>query len=225
MTTSKNQTLIDYVYSNFNNVPKGDPYERLLSGMKYDLRVPQLAEYKIRAKERCRDYANLRLDDFESLEAYLDGRAAALRGIFGRIGDGATVEPPFTVDYGCNIEIGERFFSNSNLTVLDCAVVTIGDNVLLGPNVLLIAAGHSLSVANRNKGVEAAPVVIEDDVWLGAGVTVVPGVRVGKGSVVGAGAVVTKDVPPYSLAVGAPARVIRKVTYQDAEDKKRECAL
>ena len=137
--------------------------------------------------------------------------------IIGKIADGeAYIEPPFYIDYGCNINLGKRFYSNFNLTILDCALVTIGDRVMFGPNVSLLTATHETEVQSRRDNIEyAKPITIGDDCWIGANVVVLPGVTIGKGCTIGAGAVVTKDIPEWSVALGQPARVVKKVTPVD----------
>lgn len=124
--------------------------------------------------------------------------------------------PPFYCDYGKNIQIGCNFYSNMNCTILDAAKVTIGDNVLFGPNVSLITASHPIHGEMRKLELHCGiPIVIEDDVWIGGNATVLPGVTIGKGSVIGAGSVVTKDIPESVVAVGNPCKVIRKITNED----------
>ena len=126
-------------------------------------------------------------------------------------GENAFIEPPFRCDYGSNIQLGENFCANFNCVILDVAAVTIGKNVLLGPNVQLYTAGHPLDVKSRvEEGVEfGKPITIGDNAWLGGSVVVCPGVTIGENAVIGAGSVVTKDIPANVLAAGNPCRVIR----------------
>ncbi|KAJ0123651.1 Galactoside o-acetyltransferase [Diaporthe amygdali] len=140
-------------------------------------------------------------------------RAQMLREILGRVdGDDVVIEPPFNIDYGCNISIGERFYANFNLVILDCAIVTIGNRVMMGPNVSIFAATHETEVASRRDNIEyARPVSIGDDCWIGGHVVVLPGVTIGKGCVIAAGSIVTKEVPAWSVAKGVPARVFKSV--------------
>lgn len=140
----------------------------------------------------------------------LGERVRLLAELLGAFGDGSEIRPPFYCDYGYQTRVGARTFANYGLTCLDVAAVTIGDDVQIGPHVQLLTATHPIDPkARRDKWESAAPVTIEDNVWLGGGVIVCPGVTVGANTVVGAGSVVTRDLPPDVLAAGSPARVIR----------------
>jgi maltose O-acetyltransferase len=145
--------------------------------------------------------------------AYAEDTEAArplLAELLGSLGEDAHVRPPLYVDYGSNIAIGARTFVNYNLTALDVAAVTIGEDCQIGPNVQLLTPTHPLEPRPRRDKLEAArPITIGDNVWLGGGVIVLPGVTIGEDSVIGAGAVVTKDVPAGVVAVGSPARPVR----------------
>lgn len=165
-----------------------------------------------------RDAAKVKLFEFNTASPVEKGlRRSVLNGLFGSIGQNVVIESPFYCDYGFNIDVGENSFINVNCVILDGARVTIGRNVFIAPNVGIYTAGHPLDVERRNKGLEyALPITIEDDVWIGAGVHIMPGVTIGSGSVIGGGAIVIKDIPPMSLAVGNPARVVRQITDADA---------
>lgn len=129
------------------------------------------------------------------------------------------VQPPFAVDYGRHITIGENFYCNVDAVFLDTSWITIGNNVKIGPRVNLLTAGHPIDAPTRTRLLEfAQPITIGDNVWLGGNVTVLPGVTIGANSVVGAGAVVTKDIPENVVAVGNPARVLRPITAKDHDD-------
>ncbi len=135
-----------------------------------------------------------------------------LTDLLGSVGEGVEIRQPLAVDFGAHISIGARSFANSGLTALDVARITIGEDVQLGPNVQLLTATHPLDAQARREGWETGlPITIGDGAWLGGGVIVVPGVSIGENTVVGAGAVVTKDLPAGVLAVGNPARVIRNL--------------
>ncbi len=138
------------------------------------------------------------------------GRDRILRQLLGSVGEGVVIRPPFRCDYGSHVFIGDRVFANFGLVALDVARITIGNDVLIGPNVQLLTPTHPVEPEPRRAKWESAkPITIGDNVWLGGGVIVCPGVTIGDDAVVGAGSVVTRDVPPRSVAVGNPARVIR----------------
>jgi len=140
------------------------------------------------------------------------GAQAILAEFLGSIGDEVHIKAPIYVDYGTYISVGARTFINYNLTALDVAPITIGEDCQIGPNVQLLTPTHPVEAQPRRDRLEAArPITIGDNVWLGGGAIVLPGVTIGENSVIGAGAVVTKDVPANSVAVGNPARVIREI--------------
>ena len=144
------------------------------------------------------------------------GRIAQIvRELFGK-SEGAFINPPFYCDYGSHIEVGRNFYANYNCTILDVARVRIGDNCLLGPGVSIYTAGHPLHPDTRNAGYEyGSEVIIGDNVWIGGSNVICPGVRIGDNAVIGAGSVVTHDLPAWSVAAGNPCRVIRTVTEAD----------
>lgn len=144
-------------------------------------------------------------------------REAVIRRLLGRTGKNVSIVSPFYCDYGYNIETGENFFMNMNCVILDGAKVTFGDNVFVAPGCGFYTAGHPLDAERRNAGLEyALPIRIGNNVWIGAQVCVLPGVTIGDDSVIGAGSVVTKDIPSGVLAAGNPCRVIRPITEADA---------
>ncbi|MGI6069123.1 MAG: sugar O-acetyltransferase [Blautia sp.] len=143
-------------------------------------------------------------------------RVRLLKEIFGKTGENIWIESPFFVDYGSNTEIGETFYANANCVILDTAKVTIGKNVMLGPNVGIYTAGHPLDADQRNSGWEyGVSVTIGDNVWIGGNSVINPGVCVGNNVVIGSGSVVTKDIPDNCIAAGNPARVLREITRDD----------
>lgn len=147
-----------------------------------------------------------------------DGIAAVVKELLGK-SEGAFINPPFYCDYGKNIEVGKNFFANYNCTILDVAKVKIGDNCQMAPNVAIYTAGHPIHPDTRNSLYEyGKPVTIGDNVWIGGNTVICPGVRVGNNVVIGAGSVVTKDIPDWCIAAGNPCRVIRKIT--DADKRK-----
>lgn len=183
--------------------------DKMLSGELYKSFDAELLAERQRAKEIVFRYNSLQ-------PSMIEERNELLKSLFGSVKGNFFIEPPFHCDYGCNIEIGENFYANYNLVILDCAKVTIGDNVLIGPNVGIYTAGHPLHFELRNEEWEfACPITIEDNVWIGGNVVLNPGVTVGRNSVVGSGSVVTKDIPANVVAAGNPCRVIREITDAD----------
>lgn len=144
-------------------------------------------------------------------------RDVLLRGLLGSAGKSMVINPPFRCDFGHNIHIGDNFIGNFNLTILDEAKVSIGDNVMIGPNCTLATIIHAMLPAQRNAGImRAKPISIGDNVWLASNVTVLPGVTIGDNAVIGAGSVVTKSIPAFTFAAGNPCRPIRPITDADA---------
>ncbi len=184
--------------------------EKMLNTLPYVGWDPELEEEKARVRELVYDFNNSRPYEREK-------RDKLITKIFGSRKKNAYMEPPFHCDYGYNIHVGENFYANFNLTILDCNRVEIGDNVLIAPNVTISAAGHPIHPEMRTVAEYSAPVKIGSDVWLGAGVIVNPGVTIGEGSVIGSGSVVTKDLPPMVVAAGNPCRVLREITEEDKQ--------
>jgi maltose O-acetyltransferase len=177
--------------------------EKMLRGELYNGFDPGLVAARTRAKVALREFNSFHDEDN-------DGRLRILRGLLAAMGEGVWVEPPFFCDYGDNIRLGDRVYFNTNCVLLDTAEVTIGNDVMFGPNVQVYTASHPLDHTVRRAGLELArPIVIGDDVWIGGSAILCPGVRIGARSVIGAGSVVTRDVPEGMLAAGNPCRVIR----------------
>ena len=185
----------------------GDPRtnrERMLAGDLYIADDPENARLAHRGMRLADEYQRAVLADG-------DGRAV-LAELLGTLGDETHITPPLSVDYGENLHVGARTFINNNLTALDVAAITIGDDCQIGPNVQLLTPTHPIEPQPRRDKLEAAkPITIGDNVWLGGGVIVCPGVTIGSDSVIGAGSVVTRDIPARVVAVGNPARVIREL--------------
>lgn len=139
----------------------------------------------------------------------LSERGKFLQNWLGKVGDNCIIEPPFRCDFGFNVELGDSFYANFDCVFLDCNKIEIGNHVFFGPGVHLYTATHPLDARTRRELESAHPIRIGDDVWIGGRAIVLPGVEIGDGSVIGAGSVVTRSIPPYSLAVGNPCRVIR----------------
>lgn len=177
--------------------------ERMLAGDLYMADDPELVAAARRAAELQKRYAELWPDDLEAARA-------VLRELLGALGDDTVLKPPLYVDYGSNLRIGARSFANYGLVALDVLPITIGDDVQLGPNVQLLTPTHPLDPHVRRAKWEAGkPIVIDNNAWIGGGAIVLAGVTIGENAVVGAGAVVTKDVPPNTVVVGNPGRVVR----------------
>ena len=177
----------------------------MLGGELYDPLDPQLSAERRRARLLTKALNDTRDDEQEE-------RARLIRELILGAGEGVWIEPPFHCDYGTNITLGDRVFFNFNCVVLDVAAVLIGSRVLFGPAVQIYAATHPMKAAERGAGLELGrPVEIGDDVWVGGGAIICPGVRVGARSVIGAGSVVTRDIPVGVFAAGNPCRVIREV--------------
>lgn len=179
-------------------------------GLLYDANNdPELLAERARCKDLCFAYNQLPPSRTEEQEALI-------RRLLGRTGERFCVTAPFWCDYGRNIEIGENFYTNHNCVILDGAKVTFGDNVFIAPNCVFSTAGHPLDAGQRNRGLEYAyPITVGDNVWFGASVTVLPGVRIGSNTVIGAGSVVNRDIPDGVVAVGNPCRVLRPITGED----------
>ncbi|MDT0397847.1 MULTISPECIES: sugar O-acetyltransferase [Streptomyces] len=143
-------------------------------------------------------------------------RRSLLTAILGSVGERTVLLPPFHAGFGGNVHIGDDFFGNVNLTFVDDVDIRIGDGVMIAPSVTLTTTGHPVHPSRRTDfGRFSEPIVIEDKVWIGSNAVVLPGVRIGYGSVIGAGSVVSRDIPPMTVAVGTPCRVVRAITDKD----------
>jgi len=186
-----------------------DNKERRDAGMAY-ISDASVAEEQKQCRRLLQQLNFMDRSDFE-------GIAKVVKQILGK-SDGAFINPPFYCDYGTHIEIGSHSFINYNCTMLDVAKITIGDYCQMAPNVSIYTAGHPLHPVSRNSAYEyGKPVTIGDNCWIGGNVIICPGVTIGNNVVIGAGSVVTKDIPDWSLAAGNPCRVIRTITDEDKE--------
>ncbi|WP_367341758.1 sugar O-acetyltransferase [Limosilactobacillus sp.] len=184
----------------------------MLAGQPYIAADPQLSKERARGHQLVYEFNQISPREQDRAEKLLNEK------IIDAPSMDAFIDLPVHIDYGPNIHVGKRFYANFNCTFLDSAPITIGDNVMLAPNVSLYTAGHPLDAAVRNDPMDletAEPITIGNDVWLGGSVVVCPGVTIGNNVVVGAGAVVTKDVPDNVVVVGNPAHVLRKLTTDD----------
>lgn len=195
------------------------PYEQVHSGKIYNPGDKAIMEEQARCKEKVYDYNATH----PSEEAK---RAEMLKDIFAEVGENCYIEQPFYANFGGkHVHLGKQVYANSHLTLVDDTHIYIGDYTMIGPNVTLATAGHPILPELRVKGLQFnMPVHIGKNCWLGAGVVVMPGVTIGDNSVIGAGSIVTKDIPANVVAVGNPCRVLRKIGEHDREyyykDKK-----
>ena len=180
--------------------------EKMLSGQLYNAYDSQLIKELNEVKDVIQEYNRIQ-------PTHREERTAMLKELLGHVGDdNILINQPFYCDYGKHISVGKRFFANFNFTVLDEALVTIGDDCFIGPNVGIYTACHSTDPVARNTRQEwALPVTIGDNVWIGGSVTILAGVTIGDNVTIGAGSVVTRDIPSNSIAVGNPCRVIKKL--------------
>ena len=180
----------------------------MLAGELYDALDPDLVRERDRARDLCQTLNATRESDREI-------RRQILLQLFGKGGDTVSIQPPFYCDYGTNLELGERVFFNFNCVVLDVCPIKIGDFTLFGPSVQILTPVHPLEAGLRRKREYGKPIEIGLDVWVGGGALILPGVRIGSKTVIGAGSVVTRDVPEGVFAAGNPCRVIREITEED----------
>ncbi|GGH24418.1 sugar O-acetyltransferase [Sphingobacterium alkalisoli] len=193
--------------------------KKMIAGEAYFANDKTLSEDRLLAQTLC-----FRFNQLEPRQ--VKAKKQVIRDLFGKTEKMFYIEPPFRCDYGYNIEIGENFYANYNLTVLDCAPVRIGDNVMIAPNVSLFTAGHPIHHELRNTGLEyAIPITIGDNVWIGGNTVINPGVTIGENTVIGSGSVVTKDIPANVVAVGNPCRILRTITEEDKHYYYRELKI
>lgn len=185
--------------------------ERMLAGLPYKAWMDGLSEERLENKKKIYKYNNLEPGNFEAQDRLI-------KEILGKTGKNINIEAPFHCDYGYNIEVGENFFANYNLTILDVGKVKIGDNAQIAPNVSIYTAGHPVHPDSRNSGYEyGIAITIGDNVWIGGNTCILPGVTIGNNVVIGAGSVVTKDIPDNVIAAGNPCKIIREITEKDRD--------
>ena len=185
------------------NKPEKSEKQKMIDEELYYSGVPELQNLLQKSKEMCLDYNNLRPKEIEK-------KKEILKKLFKKTGKEFYIESPFYCDYGFNTTIGEKFYANHNLVILDVCEVTFGDNVFIGPNVGIYTAAHPINVEIRNKGLEfGKKIKIGNNVWIGGSVCICPGVTIGDNVTIGAGSVVTKDIPSNVTAFGNPCKVYK----------------
>lgn len=186
--------------------------EKMINGYGYNPCDKTLFDDRIRVKTLCWEYNKLSPKE-------IDKKKDLIKNIVGKCGENFCIEPSFQCDYGYNIELGENFYSNHNLVILDCAKVKFGNNVFVAPNCGFYTACHPVNAEKRINGIEyAMSITVGNNVWIGGNVAVLAGVTIGDNTVIGAGSVVTKDIPSNVIAVGNPCRVLKEIT-EDLKEK------
>lgn len=185
--------------------------EKMLAHQMYNANYDEeLEQERLACKVKCQHYNQLPI-------AAVAERTAYIKTILGKTGEHIHIEPNFWCDYGYNITVGEHFYANHGLVILDAGGVTFGDNVFVAPSCGFHTSGHPIDAERRNEGLEYAyPIRVGNNVWIGASVQVMPGVTIGDNVVIGAGSIVTRDIPANSVAFGNPCRVVRSITEADA---------
>ena len=185
--------------------------DRIKAGKLFTDMGEGLPQERLRGKELMYEFNHTRPSEVEK-------RERLIREMFATVGENAWIEPPIYFSYGSNIHIGKKFYANFNFTIVDDYTVTIGDNVLIAPNVTITVTGHPVHHELRKSGeMFSFPVTLGNNVWIGSNVVINPGITIGDNSVIGAGSVVTKNIPPDVVAVGVPRRIIRNINERDRE--------
>lgn len=184
--------------------------ELMLSGQLYNAGDVELFKERLQAKKLIRLFNS-------ASDEQIDYRLDIIKKLFKKTGNNVYIEPPFRCDYGYNIVVGNNFYANYDCIMLDVCDIIIGDNVFFAPRVCLFSASHPVDAAIRNSQLEyGQPITIGNNVWIGGGTIVNPGVKIGDNSIIGSGSVVTKNIPPNVIAAGNPCRILRKITNEDA---------
>ncbi|WP_414445710.1 galactoside O-acetyltransferase [Citrobacter europaeus] len=185
--------------------------DRIKAGKLFTDMGEGLPQERLRGKELMYEFNHTRPSEIKK-------RERLIREMFATVGENAWIEPPIYFSYGSNIHIGKNFYANFNFTIVDDYTVTIGDNVLIAPNVTITVTGHPVHHELRKSGeMFSFPVTLGNNVWIGSNVVINPGITIGDNSVIGAGSVVTKNIPPDVVAVGVPCRVVRNINERDRE--------
>ena len=187
-------------------------YEKMVAGLIYDPGAEDIMKEQVPFQDKLWEFNQLKPSDYEKKQAYM-------KEVFAECGENCYIELPFRANWGGHhVHFGSGIYANSNLTVVDDGHIYVGDKVMFGPNVTLATANHPINPELRAKGLQYnKDIHIGENSWIGAGVTVVPGVTIGKNTVIGAGSIVTKDIPDHVIAVGNPCRVLREVGEHDRE--------
>lgn len=185
-------------------------WDKAQLGYLYDANNDEdIIEDRIRCMDFCYEFNHCKPSD-------LSKQQKIMKKLLGKINGDFVINAPFFCDYGSNIEVGNNFFANYNCTILDAAKVTFGDSVFIAPNCVITTSGHAFDREQRANGLEIAlPITIGNDVWIGANVSILPGVTIGNNVIIGAGSVVNKDIPDGVIAAGVPCKVIRKISKED----------
>lgn len=184
--------------------------ELMLSGQLYNAGDVELFKERLQAKKLIRLFNS-------ASDEQIDYRLDIIKKLFKKTGNNVYIEPPFRCDYGYNIVVGNNFYANYDCIILDVCDIIIGDNVFFAPRVCLFSASHPVDAVIRNSQLEyGQPITIGNNVWIGGGTIVNPGVKIGDNSIIGSGSVVTKNIPPNVIAAGNPCRILRKITNEDA---------
>lgn len=208
--SSIDSEIVKWAYENLQNVPKCEEYEKMILSCSYKCQQKELWVKRSQVHDSVAEYCKLRLADFDDVEDLQLARFEHLSKLMSKCYEDSVIVPPFNLDYGCNVILGKRFWANFNLTLLDEAIISFGENVLIGPNVTFTTGTHPIDAEMRwNEEEYAEPITVGNNCWFGANVTVLPGVTIGDGCVIGAGSIVNKDIPPHSVVVGTPAKVIK----------------